>query len=75
MEDCPDHLKVKHVLRANANPMGSYCDNRIAPILETISEIGVVLRSFEREKWKQLQEHTFMIFQHDYKVYMDQLKR
>ena len=50
-EDGPDHEKVEHVLRHDANPEKCYIDGRVKKILENITEIGMSLRTYEEEKW------------------------
>jgi hypothetical protein len=74
-EDGPQTEKVEHVLRYNADPNASYQDGRVKKILENITEIGVNLRSYEKEKWDQLLEHTHQVFVYDYKAYMAELQK
>lgn len=57
-EDGPEDEKVEHVLRYNADPTTAYKDGRVQKILDNITEIAVNLRSYEKEKWDQLLEHT-----------------
>lgn len=74
-EDGHEVEKVQHVLRYNADPVAAYSDGRIQKILDNISEIGMSLKTYEKEKWDQLLEHTHQIFLHDYKEYMLQLNK
>lgn len=57
-EDSAANEQVEHVLRHNADPKQSYKDGRITMILDNITEIGMNLKSYEKEKWDQLLEHT-----------------
>jgi len=74
-EDGPDCDKVQHVLRVNADPLAVYKDGRVGKIMENISEIAMNIKSYEKEKWDGLVEHTHQIFTYDYKAYMTELKK
>ena len=66
-EDGPEDLRVKHVLRYNADPCSAYSDGRVEAILQNIMEIGNNLKGYEAEKWKLLMTHVNEIFDHDFK--------
>jgi len=53
-EDGPEELKVKHVLRYNADPCSAYSDGRVEAIIQNIMEIGNNLKGYEDVKWNQL---------------------
>lgn len=55
------------MIRYDANPCAAYSDERIEPILKNIEAIGLNLKGYEDIKWKQMMDHSFDIFQHDYK--------
>ena len=65
-QDGAEALKVKHVLRATADPKESYCDGRIEKILDNIEKIGKNLSSHEEVKWKQLRKYSLSIFEQEF---------
>jgi hypothetical protein len=66
-EDGPEDLKVKHVLRYNANPIECYSDGRVETVIQNIVEIGNNLRGYEEIKWNQMFKQVWEIFEKDYK--------
>ena len=72
-EDCSEEARVQHVLRHNADPNLPYVDGRTKLILDNISELGINLVNYEKEKWNQLMVHTHEIFVHDHKIYLEEL--
>ena len=61
-DDAPEHEKVKHMLRYDADPKKCYEDGRIEKILENIEQIGMNLRSYEDKKWTRIRKQTYDVF-------------
>ena len=72
-QDGAEQLKVKHVLRASADPKVSYCDGRIEKIMDNIEKIGKNLSSHEEVKWKQLKKYSLSIFEQEFKALNEKL--
>lgn len=68
-EDCDDDDKVKHVLRWNAKPEASYCDNRVQDIMENIEVLAENLKTWNEPVWNSLMRNTLVIFKHEHKVH------
>ena len=51
VDDSPEGVRVKHVLRSAADPRLSYTDGRIEKILDTVEKIGMNLAGHEDVKW------------------------
>ena len=62
MEDGPEEIRIKHVLRADARPKESYEDGRVTQIVTSIEEIGMSLQRYEESKWQILLKQTLAIF-------------
>lgn len=73
-EDCMEEDRCAHILRHNADPTSAYIDGRVEKILANISELGINLMSYEKEKWQQLLVHTHEIFVHDLKIFKTELE-
>ena len=68
-EDCDDDDKVKHVLRWNAKPEASYCDNRVQDIMENIEVLAENLKTWNEPVWNSLMRNTLVIFKHEAKIH------
>lgn len=62
-EDGAPTLKVKHVLRHNADPTKAYCDERIQKILANLWAIGRDLTHYADMSYNRLAKETFQIFE------------
>jgi len=58
-EDGAETLKVKHVLRHNADPRKAYSDGRIEKILENLYAIGRDLTHYADMSYNRLAKETF----------------
>jgi hypothetical protein len=66
-EDGAPTLKVKHVLRYNADPRKAYCDGRIERILDNLFAIGRDLTHYADMSYKRLAVETYNIFEAEFK--------
>ena len=57
-EDGDESKRVKHVLRAAADPKKAYSDGRIEKIMDNIEMIGKNLSSHEEVRWRTLMKYT-----------------
>ena len=75
IDDSPDGVKVKHVLRSAADPRISYSDGRIEKILDTCEKIGMGLASHEDVKWNQLTKYSLTIFEQEFNTLKENLQK
>lgn len=61
-EDGAETLKVKHILRHDANPKAAYIDGRIETILDNIYAIGRDLTHYADMSYNRLAKETYAIF-------------
>ena len=57
-----EESKVAHVLRANANPIASYIDNRVYDLIIVIEGMGQHIKVFNAQSWNYLNSMVFEIF-------------
>jgi hypothetical protein len=72
-EDGAQTLKVKHVLRHNADPRRAYSDGRIEKILENLYAIGRDLTHYADMSYNRLAKETFSIFEAEFKAFKEKL--
>ena len=72
-EDGAQSLKVKHVLRFNADPQKAYCDGRIEKILENLYIIGRDLTHYVDVSWNRLSKETYAVFEAEFREYNERL--
>lgn len=62
-----EESKTPHVLRSNAKPALSYCDERCERLLKLIENLGSQLLSFNKPDWDRLNRETHHIFKEKHK--------
>lgn len=64
-----------HVLRSNARPELSYCDNRCEELIALIEHMSKMLVSFNKENWEKLFKETHEIFKKTHAEMEEKLKK
>jgi hypothetical protein len=75
VEDCDPSKKVKHVLRAGADPTKAYSDGRIEKIIGNIELIGKNLSSHEEVRWRTLMKYCLSIFEKEFSTLKENLSK